>query len=147
MYNFHQQDTSENICFTWGVGFLFSPPRFYHFWSRTVLCEMTGSNSSRCVRSLMCNRVGWFLLILIAHPSAIDYLLSLVHKASQDKNFEGQRSNFKATGIWVRLSANNLRISQNFEKLKNPKKSLFKCTRLAKIRIWDKFFGFVTKLT
>ena len=65
-------------------------------------------------------RVGWFLLILTAHPSAIDYLLSLVHKASQDQNFEGQgqRSNFRATGIWVRSSVNNLRISQKFEKLK-----------------------------
>ena len=65
-------------------------------------------------------RVGWFLLVLTAHPCAIDYLLPLVQKADQDKNFEGQgqRSNFRATGICVRSSANNLRISQNFEKLK-----------------------------
>ena len=73
--------------------------------------------------TLLYSRVGWFLLILTAHPSAIDCLLSLVHKASQDLNFEGkgQRSNFRVTGIWGRSVANNLRISQNFEKLKKQK--------------------------
>ena len=63
--------------------------------------------------TLLYIRVGWFLLILIAHPGAIDCLLSLVHKARQDQNFEvrGQRSNFRATGILVRSSAYDLRIS------------------------------------
>ena len=92
--------------------------------------------------------MGWFLLILTAHPSAIDYLLSLVHKASQDKNFEGQgqRSNFRATGIWIRSSANNSKISQNFEKLKKPKSLFLSILDLPKYE-FEIFFGFVTKLT
>ncbi len=81
----------------------------------------TPDNSQLPVGSLVLyTRVGWCLLVLAAHPSATDYLLSLVHKDSQGKNFEGQgqRSNFRATGIWARSSANNLRISENFENLK-----------------------------